>query len=147
MNFGRRENIPVAELVGRFEQQMSPGVPPGNREPRFIEHIAGIAGPVGWAQSCAAAEKLDLSSEKRVGDLAGRNFPGQGWWPDFDRSGQLRTRREALEFVKPITEVPAELFNGPGTARDRASGEWPAETKVGGWFHVVILSKMSPRTA
>ena len=86
MDLGCGEYIPVAELVGCFEQQMSPGAPPGNGKPRFIEHIAGIAGPVGRAQSGAPAEKFDLGGEKCIGDLTTRNFLGQGGRPDFDRS-------------------------------------------------------------
>ena len=87
MDFGCRKYIPVAELGGGFEQQMRPGVPPGNRKPRFIEHIAGITRPVRGAQSGAPAEKLDLGGEKRIGNLAGGDLLGQGRRPDFDCSG------------------------------------------------------------
>lgn len=79
--------IPVAELVGCFEQEVRTRVPARNRKPRFIEHIAGITRPVGRAQSCAPADKFDLGGEKRIGDLPGWDFPGQGWRPDFDRGG------------------------------------------------------------
>ena len=87
MDLGCGEYIPVAELVGCFEEKVRTRVPARNRKPGFIEHISGIAGPVRRAQSRAPAEKFDLGGEKRVRDLAGRSFLGQGRRPDFDRSG------------------------------------------------------------
>ena len=126
-----RENVPVAKLVGRVEEQVRAEAPARERKPGLIEDVLRIAGPSRWPDAGTIAEPFDLCREESVSDFALVEVRSKPWRASLQGPAQSCARGKPLQLVEPVAEIQPELRERSSAPSDGAGGPGAAEPQMG----------------